>query len=118
MLKNLWIYFLQPLIVNVLCAIKHFLTFDFNEFQTDVFMRLPLIIGLGWMPFLKDLWLKWYKFTDCIQMSFLKCFTPSKTLKRIQNNILCPSMTIDAYFKYVTEDLEFRIKRVKFNLEN
>jgi len=110
-------HFIVPLLKNSLLTLKHIVTFSWDDVFIDLTLRLPLILKIGWLPFVQNSWFNWYKLTDSLKMKYLKTFNPVKTMSNIDKNFLCPSFVREMYFTFVTEDKEFRQARLKLSLE-
>jgi hypothetical protein len=112
----LWTYFFLPLIKNIYGMFKHLFLLDFKELHTDFTLRLPFIFLLGLIRPYQEIWFKWYKFTDIFLIKYFNFFNPDNTITRIKNNFLCPNYVIQIYFNFITEDQDFRQKRIKMRL--
>lgn len=117
-MKTLFSYFIIPLFKNITLTMKHILLLDWYSVSIDFSIRLPLILKLGWLPFIQNFWFEWYRHIDSLKMKYLKEFNPSKTMSNISNNIFCPIFVQEMYFTYITEDKKFKQTKIKFDLEN
>ncbi len=111
MINTLKDYFLLPLIKVTWSSIVSIFTLNFDELNTNLTLRFPLILILGLTPFFQKVWFEWYKLSDKIQQNVLGVFDPASTAKRILNNPLCPKETFKDYCNNVTS-LESCLKRI------
>ena len=113
MFKNLFEYFLKPLLKVTTSTIFSLVKFDLVELKTNIFFRLPLIFSVGFLPFLNKFWLKWYIQFDIISMNVFGVFNPASTVQRILGNVFCPSVVVNLYDDYINSE-QFKVKRFKF----
>jgi hypothetical protein len=107
-------YFLLPLLKVSGHTIISVATFKRDEIDCNLTVKLPLILKLGWQPFVRKFWLKWYKMSDFIQYNIFGVFDPGTTAKRILKNSFCPlpEYVVIDYYNDVSS-VESCIKRIK-----
>jgi hypothetical protein len=110
-------YFVLPFLKVSWKTIISIITFNKEEMHCNFTMKLPLILQLGWYPFVQKFWLTWYKFSDKVQKFVFGMFNPSETAKRILSNSFCPlpEVVLVEYHKHLTL-LEARMERIRESL--